>query len=64
MYQHKDNAAQFDVVDIDPYGTASPFLDGSVQAVKVRTTVHSFYDSCFESHHLISFCKRTAVCLL
>lgn len=35
MAQHKDPAAQFDVVDLDPYGTASPFLDGAVQAVKV-----------------------------
>ena len=24
---------RFDVVDLDPYGTASPFLDGAVQAV-------------------------------
>lgn len=35
MCQHKDPATQFDVVDLDPYGTASPFLDGAVQAVKV-----------------------------
>lgn len=29
------NASQsFDVVDLDPYGSASPFLDGAVQSVK------------------------------
>ena len=24
---------QFDIVDLDPYGSASPFLDGAVQSV-------------------------------
>ena len=33
MYQHKDAANRFDVIDLDPYGTASPFLDSAVQAV-------------------------------
>ncbi len=31
MYQHRDHG--FDVIDIDPYGSASPFLDAAVQAV-------------------------------
>lgn len=29
-----DNANKFDVIDLDPYGTASPFLDAAVQAAK------------------------------
>lgn len=29
-----DNANKFDVVDLDPYGTAAPFLDGAIQAAK------------------------------
>jgi tRNA (guanine26-N2/guanine27-N2)-dimethyltransferase len=33
MYQHKEPSARFDVIDLDPYGTASPFLDSAVQAV-------------------------------
>ena len=33
MYQHRDVASRFDVIDLDPYGTASPFLDSAVQAV-------------------------------
>ena len=33
MYQHRDPAKRFDVVDLDPYGTASPFLDSAVQCV-------------------------------
>lgn len=34
MYRHRDPRLQFDVIDLDPYGTAVPFLDGAVQAVK------------------------------
>ena len=34
LHQSKPPAAErFDVVDLDPYGTAAPFLDGAVQAV-------------------------------
>ncbi|CAG8604773.1 1105_t:CDS:10 [Ambispora gerdemannii] len=34
MYQHRNPLNQFDAIDIDPYGTAAPFLDAAVQAVK------------------------------
>lgn len=33
MYQHRQPLEQFDVIDLDPYGTAVPFLDAAVQAV-------------------------------
>lgn len=33
MYNHRDPPLRFDVVDLDPYGTASPFLDAAVQSV-------------------------------
>ena len=33
MYAHREPALRFDVVDLDPYGTAAPFLDSAVQAV-------------------------------
>lgn len=33
MYNHRDPAHRFDVIDLDPYGTASPFLDAAVQSV-------------------------------
>lgn len=34
-YMYSLNAAQkFDVVDLDPYGTAAPFMDAAVQGVK------------------------------
>lgn len=33
MYQHKTVKEQFDVIDLDPYGSPSVFLDAAVQAV-------------------------------
>ncbi|DAZ98251.1 TPA: hypothetical protein N0F65_008936 [Lagenidium giganteum] len=33
MYSHRKEKDQFDVIDLDPYGSASIFLDGAVQAV-------------------------------
>ena len=34
MYQSKSPADRFDVIDLDPYGSPSVFLDAAVQAVK------------------------------
>ena len=33
MYRHRERADRFPVVDLDPYGSAGPFLDAAVQAV-------------------------------
>jgi tRNA (guanine26-N2/guanine27-N2)-dimethyltransferase len=33
MYQHRDPSLQFDVIDLDPYGSAVNFLDAAVQSV-------------------------------
>ena len=33
MYNHMEVAERFDLVDLDPYGTAAPFLDAAVQSV-------------------------------
>jgi tRNA (guanine26-N2/guanine27-N2)-dimethyltransferase len=33
MHAHKKPSKQFDVVDLDPYGSAAPFLDAAVQSV-------------------------------
>jgi N2,N2-dimethylguanosine tRNA methyltransferase len=33
MYGHREAHNRFDVIDLDPYGTACPFLDSAVQAV-------------------------------
>lgn len=34
MHKLKGRENQFDVIDLDPYGSATPFLDAAVQAVK------------------------------
>ncbi|CAH0475044.1 unnamed protein product [Peronospora belbahrii] len=33
MYNHRKPADQFDVIDLDPYGSASTFLDSAVQSI-------------------------------
>ncbi|CAA7271664.1 unnamed protein product [Cyclocybe aegerita] len=33
MYNHREEKKRVDVVDLDPYGTAAPFIDAAVQAV-------------------------------
>ena len=33
MYSHRSTKDRVDVVDLDPYGTAAPFIDGAVQCV-------------------------------
>jgi len=33
LYAHRETSQRFDVIDLDPYGTAAPFIDGAVQAI-------------------------------
>ncbi|KAK0503296.1 tRNA methyltransferase [Armillaria luteobubalina] len=33
MYNHREERQRVDVVDLDPYGTAAPFIDAAVQCV-------------------------------
>ena len=33
MYNHHTEKTRVDVVDLDPYGSAAPFIDAAVQAV-------------------------------
>jgi len=33
MYQHRDPRKRVDVVDLDPYGTAAPFIDAAVNCI-------------------------------
>ena len=33
MYMHREPTLNYDVIDLDPYGSAAPFLDSAVQAV-------------------------------
>ena len=34
MYAHRSEHSRFDVVDLDPYGTAAPFIDAAVQSIR------------------------------
>ncbi|KAF7338271.1 tRNA (guanine(26)-N(2))-dimethyltransferase [Mycena venus] len=34
MYNHRDPSKRVDVVDLDPYGTAAPFIDAAVQCIR------------------------------
>ncbi|KAF7363475.1 tRNA (guanine(26)-N(2))-dimethyltransferase [Mycena sanguinolenta] len=34
MYNHRDANKRVDVVDLDPYGSAAPFIDAAVQCIK------------------------------
>jgi len=34
MYSHREPQSRVDVMDLDPYGTAAPFIDGAVQSVR------------------------------
>lgn len=33
MYSRRSNAARVDVVDLDPYGTAAPFVDAAIGCI-------------------------------
>lgn len=33
MYSHRPEKQRVDCVDLDPYGTAAPFIDAAVQCV-------------------------------
>jgi tRNA G26 N,N-dimethylase Trm1 len=34
MYNHREGDKRVDVVDLDPYGTAAPFIDAAVQCIR------------------------------
>lgn len=33
MYSHSSERNRVDVVDLDPYGTAAPFIDAAIQCI-------------------------------
>lgn len=34
MYNHREEKKNVDVVDLDPYGSAAPFIDAAVQCIR------------------------------
>lgn len=59
MYNHRSERNRVDVVDLDPYGTAAPFIDGAVQCVN---------DGGLSQRGYIDFCLtesfRSSVCYM
>ncbi|RHZ86428.1 hypothetical protein Glove_51g7 [Diversispora epigaea] len=80
LYQHRKNPDRFDVVDLDPYGTAAPFIDGTVQAVEeggllcitctdlANLTGSNYPEKCYANYGAIpvrgDFCHEMALRIL
>lgn len=60
MYNHREEKKRVDVVDLDPYGTAAPFIDAAVQCVSDGGK-HSFFHCAAE---LTFYYKRPTLCYL
>lgn len=44
MYNHREHALQYDVIDLDPYGSPIPFLDAAVQSVCHGELIHGIFE--------------------
>ncbi|CAG8436669.1 9011_t:CDS:10 [Diversispora eburnea] len=80
LYQHRKNPDRFDVIDLDPYGTAAPFIDGTVQAVEeggllcitctdlANLTGSNYPEKCYANYGAIpvrgDFCHEMALRIL
>ncbi|KAK7054830.1 RNA methyltransferase tRNA(m5U54)methyltransferase [Paramarasmius palmivorus] len=42
MYNHRLDRNRVDVVDLDPYGTAAPFIDAAVQCIKDEGQIYHY----------------------
>jgi hypothetical protein len=73
MYNHREEKRRVDVVDLDPYGTAAPFIDAAVQCVndggkitKLLFCILDAYSSMqayYALHVLISLCLQRRISL-
>lgn len=68
MYSHTLDRNRVDVVDLDPYGTAAPFIDSAVQCVNDGGPYlprSSLDVACFDSKFIFQvFCVLPAqICL-
>lgn len=61
MYNHRTERERVDIVDLDPYGTAAPFIDAAVQCVNdggqfvskrlsITLLMFSIFKACYVSH--------------
>ena len=58
MYMHREEKHRVDVVDLDPYGTAAPFIDAAVQCIK-----DGGQDCSLARSHTISSKKLGLLCI-
>ena len=54
MYNHRALSERFDVVDLDPYGTAAPFIDAAVQSVADNGELNHRYWQCYVASYFTS----------
>jgi hypothetical protein len=59
MYSHSLERNRVDVVDLDPYGTAAPFIDAAVQCITDGGNLTALHQS-RPQFHLIQ--RRSSVC--
>jgi N2,N2-dimethylguanosine tRNA methyltransferase len=50
MYSHSPERNRVDVVDLDPYGTAAPFIDAAVQCVTDGGNLTALHQSTPQFH--------------
>lgn len=65
MYEHRQPDTQFDVIDIDPFGSAAAFLDSAVQSVSEggkKPPQHLCYPCILTTFSPSPFPPRFAVC--
>lgn len=61
MYNHRTEKNRVDVVDLDPYGTAAPFIDPAVQCINDGGEFYLKFRICT---CLIANRRRSAMCHL
>jgi len=65
MYNHREEKQRVDAVDLDPYGTAAPFIDAAVQCVndggKITELLFCNYDA--NCSMQVSYALHVQICL-
>ena len=59
MYNARATENQFDVIDLDPYGSPAPFLDAAVQAV----ADHGFFVRILRANRAHAVLKKGLLCI-
>jgi hypothetical protein len=62
MYACRDYDKRFDVIDLDPYGTAAPFLDAAVQVSKTQIKFQDINSEMLLSPHYVRLLPMVVFC--